>query len=81
MGISCTRSSDSLYKMFADKLANMRSMASDKVTDGDQLWERFNAPKDRIQWYYEGVSSALGGLENYPMYKELNALINEFFKS
>jgi len=64
----------------ADKLANIRSMASDKADIGDQLWERFNAPKDRIKWYYMGVTSALTGLENYPMYKELNVLINEVFK-
>jgi len=64
----------------ADKLANIRSMASDKDAVGDQLWERFNASKDRIQWYYIGVSSALTGLENYPMYKELNTLISEVFK-
>jgi len=64
----------------ADKLANIRSMASDKADVGDQLWERFKATKERIKWYYEGVSSALTGLENYPMYKELNALISEVFK-
>jgi len=64
----------------ADKLSNLRSMASDKAAVGDQLWERFNAPKDRIQWYCMGVSSALLELENYPMYKELNVLINEVFK-
>ena len=64
----------------ADKLSNIRSMASDKAVIGDQLWERFNAPKERIQWYYLGVSSALLELENYQMYKELNVLINEVFK-
>ena len=63
----------------ADKLANIRSMASDKDAVGDQLWERFNASKDRIQWHYMSVSSALVELDNYPMYKELNALINEVF--
>jgi len=64
----------------ADKLANIRSMADDKAAVGDKLWERFNATKDRIKWYYQGVSSAMVELENYPMYKELNALINEVFK-
>jgi len=64
----------------ADKLANIRSMASDKAIVGNKLWERFNAPKDRIQWYYNGISSALPELEYYPMYQELNALINEVFK-
>jgi len=55
-------------------------MASDKNIVGNKLWERFNAPKERIQWYYKGVSSALSELEKYPMYQELNALINEVFK-
>jgi len=63
----------------ADKLSNIRSMASDKNIVGNKLWERFNAPKERIQWYYKGVSSALPELEKYPMYQELNVLINEVF--
>jgi len=63
----------------ADKLANIRSMASDKAAVGDKLWERFNATKDRIKWYYQGVYSAMTGLENYPMYRELNALVNKVF--
>jgi len=63
----------------ADKLSNIRSMASDKALVGDKLWERFNASKDRIQWYYKGISSAMTELEKYPMYKELNTLINEVF--
>jgi hypothetical protein len=64
----------------ADKLANLRSMAKDKATDGDTLWQRFKAPKDRIEWYYKSVYSALHNLTYYPMYKEMDVLIDEVFK-
>lgn len=35
----------------ADRLANLRSMASDHARKGDQLWERFNAPREAQAWY------------------------------
>jgi (p)ppGpp synthase/HD superfamily hydrolase len=63
----------------ADKLANIRSMASDKAAIGEKLWERFNASKERIAWYYRGIAEVMPDLENYPMYREINALINEVF--
>jgi (p)ppGpp synthase/HD superfamily hydrolase len=63
----------------ADKLANIRSMNNDFKIIGEKLWDRFNAPKDRIQWYYKSVSSALIELEKYPMYHELNMVISEIF--
>jgi (p)ppGpp synthase/HD superfamily hydrolase len=63
----------------ADKLSNIRAMKNDEAAIGEKLWERFKAPKDRICWYYRGVFSALTELDNYPMYKELNVLINEVF--
>tara|TARA_B100000315_G_scaffold121483_1_gene111302 strand:+ start:309 stop:926 length:618 start_codon:yes stop_codon:yes gene_type:complete len=37
----------------ADKLQNARSMKDDLTLIGDKLWERFNAPKEDIKWYYE----------------------------
>ena len=63
----------------ADKLANLRSMASDKAEVGEGLWARFNATKERIAWYYKGISEAIPELAEYPMYQELNKLINEVF--
>lgn len=35
-----------------DKLDNARSMNDDYALVGDKLWERFNAPKEYIFWYY-----------------------------
>jgi len=64
----------------ADKLSNLRSMAADKETVGDMLWERFNAGKSDIEWYYWGIAAALPELAGYKMYGELTALNNEVFK-
>lgn len=36
-----------------DKLDNARSMNEDHALFGDKIWERFNAPKIDIYWYYE----------------------------
>ncbi|MDR2701104.1 MAG: HD domain-containing protein [Spirochaetaceae bacterium] len=64
----------------ADKLSNLRSMAADKEAVGDKLWERFNAGKSDIEWYYRGIAAALPELADYKMYQELNSLLGEVFK-
>jgi len=64
----------------ADKLSNLRSMAADKEAIGDKLWERFNAGKSDIEWYYRRIAAALPDLTGYKMYVELIALNNEVFK-
>lgn len=51
--------------VLADKLANLRSIASDYQMLGDRLWERFHAPKEKQAWYYNGVLNALEDLQNY----------------
>ena len=40
---------------FADKLSNIRSIYSDKEKIGNEIWKRFNADKDPIEWYYREV--------------------------
>jgi (p)ppGpp synthase/HD superfamily hydrolase len=64
----------------ADKLSNLRSIAADKEAIGDKLWERFNAGKSDIEWYYRGIAAALPELAGYKMYQELNFLLGEVFK-
>jgi len=67
----------------ADKLSNLRSMAADKATVGDKLWERFNAPKDDIEWYYRQIFNVLGydktGVCVTRMFAEYNYLLKEVF--
>jgi len=60
----------------ADKLSNLRSITSDLETIGEKLWERFNAGKDDICWYYSGIVAALTELKDYSMHKEL-VLLND----
>jgi len=64
---------------FADKLSNLRSMAADKAGIGDKLWERFNASKDDIEWYYRQIFEKVQELEHTKMYQEYSMLLNEVF--
>ena len=41
----------------ADKLHNLGTMAFDLDADPD-LWSRFNAPPERLLWYYRGMIAA-----------------------
>lgn len=61
----------------ADKLSNLRSMLWDYQKTGENLWERFRADKENIQWYYNGIIESLSALEDYDMYQELK---NTFYK-
>lgn len=46
---------------------------------GEKLWERFNAPKEKIAWYYGGIVDALSALEDYDMYQELKETVQKMF--
>ena len=39
----------------ADKLHNLRSVATDLELVGDDLWSRFNADRDAQAWYYRAL--------------------------
>jgi (p)ppGpp synthase/HD superfamily hydrolase len=43
----------------ADKLHNVRAIARDYRTDGDEAWHRFAGGRDGTLWYYEQVSTTL----------------------
>ncbi len=63
----------------ADKVSNLRSMFEDLNNIGDKLWDRFNASKEDIAWYYNGVYNSLASLKDYPMYQEFKELIGKVF--
>lgn len=52
--------------IFADKLSNQRSIARDYAQLGDELWTRFNAPKEKQAWYYSGIQDSLFGMQAIP---------------
>lgn len=64
----------------ADKLSNIKSIYADKCAIGEKLWERFNAPKENIKWYYESIAENLTKIKNYPMWSELNETIKKAFE-
>lgn len=39
----------------ADKLHNARSILVDLRADGEDVWERFNAPRPEQDWYYRAL--------------------------
>ena len=47
------------FVALADKLNNIRAIASDYVKIGETLWKRFNRGKDAQKWYYQGLVQAL----------------------
>jgi (p)ppGpp synthase/HD superfamily hydrolase len=64
---------------FADKLANLRSMAADLEKVGEKLWERFNADKLNIEWYYTSIYSKMNNIINTKMYEEYSVLLKKVF--
>lgn len=73
---------------FADKLSNIRSMWRDKQEVGAELWKRFNAGKDSIEWYYRGIAEVLNNpgiaeklntLKYYELYTEFEKTIDLVF--
>jgi (p)ppGpp synthase/HD superfamily hydrolase len=50
---------DTLTVTAADKAHNARSIATDLQNQGPSLWNRFNANRENIIWYYESVYTVL----------------------
>lgn len=71
------------FVVLADKLANIRSIASDYSEIGDALWERFNRGKEAQKWYYQGLVQALrdeSAVEAYQiLYRQFTQKVEEVF--
>ena len=69
--------------VLADKVANLRNMYADYKQVGEELWERFNAPKELQAWYYSKVIDGLDELQDYPetesVYWEMVSLFKDLF--
>ena len=63
----------------ADKLLNIVSIYADKLTVGEKVFDRFNAPVGQIKWYYQEVSKALALIGDSEMKKELDWYIEKVF--
>ena len=71
--------------ILADKLSNLRSIALDYKNIGDELWRRFNAPKEKQAWYYSGIQDSLYDMQFCPecadAYWEFVGLFKDVFVS
>jgi len=63
----------------ADKLSNARSLVRDLKTEGDNLWNRFNAGYEMQKQYYEGLVESLKDLEGLKMYEEFKEVVKAIF--
>lgn len=67
--------------VIADKVANLRDMASDYQKVGEDLWLRFNAPKQKQAWYYGHIMDGLKDLGNIPQTKKVYQEMTELYRS
>jgi (p)ppGpp synthase/HD superfamily hydrolase len=61
----------------ADKLHNCRSVIRDHKVVGDDVFERFSAPKHETLWYFREVAAALGEGWTHPLLDELRSAVAE----
>ncbi len=47
---------DAIYVSLADKLANIRDIRADYEKLGDDVFLRFNRPRDKQEWYYRALA-------------------------
>lgn len=85
--IEILRIADQRYQMLilADALSNLRSMYADYRAQGEQLWKRFRAPKEKQSWYYGEMKNAMAPLARQAdcqaRYEELIHIYEEVFHS
>lgn len=49
------KSEEELAILLAEKIYNMKSIVVEINQFGDSLWEKFNAPKEKQEWYYRSI--------------------------
>jgi GTP pyrophosphokinase len=61
----------------ADKLHNASAILADYRVVGEALWERFNASRDEILWYYQSLVAAFKEGGTTPLIEELERVVCE----
>lgn len=74
-----TASKETKLVCYADKLSNIRSIYRDKIELGSKVWERFNASKENIKWYYESIFNVVSDILSLEARKEFTELISGTF--
>lgn len=62
----------------ADKIDNARAMLADHRRVGASLWDRFNAPKEEVLWYYRlSVDAYRAAGFTSPLLADLQTLVDQ----
>jgi GTP pyrophosphokinase len=61
----------------ADKVHNARAILRDFQTLGDALWNRFNASKAEVLWYYGALADIFLRVDGSPLAHELYRVVTE----
>ncbi|WP_160723779.1 HD domain-containing protein [Bacillus sp. USDA818B3_A] len=64
----------------ADKLHNVRSITNDYGRMGEEIWSRFNAGKEKQEWYYTNIVNSLRCQDSFPLIEELEVAVQNLFK-
>ena len=72
-----TAPAEVLLISLADKTHNARAILRDHKAIGDEVWKRFNRPKDRILGYYQALVAAFRGRGNRALFEEFEATVAE----
>jgi len=64
----------------ADKLHNIRSISNDYQRIGDEIWSKFNAGKEKQEWYYNHIVDSLKSQNSFPLVEELEKAVHNLFK-
>ena len=77
-----TASREEKILVLGDKLSNMRSTARDYLTEGEQVWQRFNEKRRGChQWDMAGMLEGLKELEDTTAYQEFLQLFRLVYES
>ncbi len=60
-----------------DKLHNARAILSDYRTVGEEVWDRFNAERTDILWYYRSLTEIFAARLQVPAARELAGTVAE----
>ncbi|MBM4763270.1 HD domain-containing protein [Bacillus sp. B15-48] len=74
-----TASEDIRVVACADKLHNIRSIHSDLITNGEEVWTRFKRGRDDQEWYYRNIVDSLGYSSKFELLAELRREVNRLF--
>lgn len=58
IGMLQNLSVEAVILVLADKLDNIRAIRGDYELYGEDLWQRFNRPRDQQKWYYESLAAS-----------------------